>query len=34
MDEMVGLFPKLHLGQFAVIPAISHNSVLRGRCAG
>ena len=33
-DQLVGLLPKLHLGQVAVIPAIGDDAVLGGACAG
>ena len=31
---MIGLPPKLHFGEFAVIPAVAHNAVLAGAFAG
>ena len=30
VDEVVGLFPKLDFGQFAIIPAVGDDAVLRG----
>ncbi len=34
MDEMIGLLPELNLGQFAIIPTIGDDAVLRGWRAG
>ena len=34
LHQMVGLFPELDFGQFAVVPAVADDAVLRRRFAG
>ena len=34
LNNVIGLFPEMHLGEFAVKPAIADDAMLRRRCAG